>query len=332
MKLSCAGKSRPVWASALVVAMLSLAAGSPASAQDYPTRPVRIVVPLAAGGPTDVTARRIGAALQERLGQPVVIENRTGAGASIGIEFVARSQPDGYTLLMGTPFLAIGESIQRDLPYNRKRDLLPVALVERGTLVLVVSPSVPAKNVAELVSHAKTIPGKLSYASVGHGTISHMTMELFKSVAGLDILNIPYRGTGPAMQAVIAGDVHMTVDALTTAGGHIDGGKVRAVAVTAGRRAAARPDIPTIAEGGYPGFDATFWAGLLVPAGTPGEIVNRLNRETRAALATPEMQQWFARIGTEAGNTSPAEFARFIDDQAVRYAMAAKAAGIQPKE
>ena len=316
----------------LILVGVGLFAGSQVLAQDYPSRPVKIVVPLAAGGPTDVTARRIGLALQERLGQPVVIENRTGAGAAIGIEFVARSKPDGYTLLMGTPFLAIGESIAKNLPYDRKRDLLPVALVERGTLVLVVSPTLPVKTVAELVAYGKANPGKLSYASVGHGTISHMTMELFKSVTGLDITNVPYRGTGPAMVAVMSGEVQITVDALTTAGPQIDGGKVRALAVTAGRRAAARPDIPTVAESGYPGFDATFWAGLLVPAGTPADIVARLNRDVRAALTTQDMQQWFAKVGTEAGDMSPDGFARSIDDQAVRYAAAAKAAGIQPKE
>lgn len=325
-------RSLAIHLSSLILAGAALVVGAPASAQDYPSRPVKIVVPLAAGGPTDVTARRIGIALQERLGQPVVIENRTGAGAAIGIEFVARSKPDGYTLLMGTPFLAIGESIAKDLPYDRKRDLMPVALVERGTLVLVVSPTLPVKSVAELVAYGKANPGKLSYASVGHGTISHMTMELFKSVTGLDIVNVPYRGTGPAMIAVQSGEVQMTVDALTTAGPQIDGGKVRALAVTAGKRAAARPDIPTIAEAGYPGFDASFWAGLLVPAGTPADIVARLNRDVRAALATQDMQQWFAKIGTEAGDLPPEGFARFIDDQAVRYAAAAKAAGIQAKE
>jgi tripartite-type tricarboxylate transporter receptor subunit TctC len=316
----------------LAVALIALdGLGAAASAADYPTRLVKIVVPLAAGGPTDATARRIGVALQERLGQPVVIENRTGAGAQIGTEFVARSPADGYTLLMGTPFLAIGESIAKDLPYDRKRDFVPVALVESGTLVMVVTPSLPANTVAEFIAYGKANPGKLSYASVGHGTISHMTTELFKAMAGLDILNVPYRGTGPAMLAVMAGEVQLTFDALTTAGAQVEGGKVRALAVTAAKRAAMLPNVPAIAET-LPGFDATFWAGLLAPAGTPSDIVERLNREVRAVLATPDMREQFAKLGTDPGDLSPQEFARFLDDQAARYALAAKAAGIQAKE
>ena len=311
---------------AAVVAGIGLTIGA-AAAQGYPNKPVRIIVPLAAGGPTDATARRVGAALQEKWGQPVIIENKTGAGAQIGTDYVAKAAPDGYTLLMGTPFLVIGESIVKDLPYERKRDFVPVALVESGTLVIVTTPGLAAKTVPEFIAYAKANPGKLSYASVGNGTISQMTMELFKATAGLDILNVPYRGTGPAMLAVMSGEVQATVDALTTAGAQVEAGKVHGLAVTASTRSPLFPTMPTVAET-LPGFNALFWAGLLAPAGTPKDIVAKVNADVRAVLATPAMKEQFAKVGTDTSDMTTEQFARFLDDQAALFAVAAKAAGL----
>jgi tripartite-type tricarboxylate transporter receptor subunit TctC len=305
-----------------------------ASAQGgaYPDRPIRIVVPLAAGGPTDAKARLIAPRLQERLGQPVIVDNKPGAGAQIGTDFVAKAPADGYTLLMGTPSLTINDSIGRDLPYDRKRDFVAVAMAGFGPLVLVSPPSLPVKSVADLVAYTKANDGKVSYASVGHGSISNLTMELFRSMAGVNMTNVPYRGTGPALVAVMAGEVQATVDAITTAAAQIEGGKVTALAVTTAKRSPLLPNVPTLVESGFAGFDIPFWAGLFAPAATPVAIINRLNAEVRSLLSTAEMAEQFRKLGTETGNMTVAEFARYVDDQAALYAKAAKAAGLGAKE
>jgi tripartite-type tricarboxylate transporter receptor subunit TctC len=312
----------------------ALSPGAAALAQtgDYPNRAIRIIVPLAPGGPTDAKARLIAPKLQEKFGQPVIVENKTGAVAQIGTEFVAKSPPDGYTLLMGTPSLTITEAISKDLPYDRKRDFIPVALAGAGPLVLVSPPNMPFKTAADLIAYAKANDGKGSYASVGHGSISHLTMELFCAMAGIKMANIQYRGTGPAMVAVMAGEVQATVDAITTAAAQIDGGKVTALAVTTARRSPLLPNVPTLVEAGFAGFDIPFWAGLFAPAGTPAAIVEKLNAEVRTALSTADMAEQFRKLGTETGKLSVAEFAKYVDDQAALYAKAAKAAGIGAKE
>jgi len=317
---------------ALLAGMGNLLAGNPVEAQDYPTRIIRIVVPLTAGGPTDAKARLIAPKLHERFGQPVIIENKPGAGAVIGTEFVARAQADGHTLLMGTPSLTINDGIGKKLPYDRKKDFVPVALVGSGPLVMTVPPNLPPKTVAEFVAYTKANAGKASYASVGHGTISHLTTEYFKSLSGADLTNIPYSGTGPAMLAIMAGDVQVIFDATTTVVPQVTGGKVRGLAVTTLKRSPLLPDVPTLAESGYPGFDIPFWAGLFAPAGTPKEVVEKLNREVRAILATAEMRTQLANLGTEPGELTAEQFAAYVDDQAARYKAAATAANIQASE
>ena len=314
-----------------VAAAIGLAA-APAVAQDWPSRPIRIIVPLAAGGPTDAKARLLAPKLQERLGQPVVVENRPGAAAVIGTELVARAAPDGHTLLMGTPSITINESISKNLPYDRKRDFVPVALVGSGPLVLVVPTTLPPRTIAEFIAHAKANAGKISYASVGNGSISHLTTELFRSRAGIEMTNSPYGGTGPALLAIMSGDVQLAVDAITTAGPQIAGGKMRALAVTTAARSPLLPDVPTVAESGFPGFDIPFWAGLFARSGTPPEILQRLNRETVAILDAPDMREQLARLGTEPGRLDMAGFAKYVEDQAIGYAAAAKAADIKPAE
>lgn len=311
---------------------LSMSSAALAQAGDYPNRAIRIIVPLAPGGPTDAKARLIAPKLQEKFGQPVIVENKTGAVAQIGTEFVAKSPPDGYTLLMGTPSLTITEAISKDLPYDRKRDFIPVAMAGYGPLILVAPPSLPLKTTADLIAYAKANDGKTSYASVGHGSISHLTMELFCAMAGIKMANIQYRGTGPALVAVMAGEVQATVDAITTAASQIEGGKVTALAVTTARRSPLLPNVPTLVEAGFAGFDIPFWAGLFAPAGTPSAIIEKLNTEVRTLLSTAEMAEQFRKLGTETGKMTTAEFAKYVDDQAAIYAKAAKAAGIGAKE
>ena len=312
----------------LILVGVGLFAGSQVLAQDYPSRPVKIVVPLAAGGPTDVTARRIGLALQERLGQPVVIENRTGAGAAIGIEFVARSKPDGYTLLMGTPFLAIGESIAKNLPYDRKRDLLPVALVERGTLVLVVSPTLPVKTVAELVAYGKANPGKLSYGSVGTGSTTHLAGEILATMANVNMLHVPYKGAAPVMTDLLGGQINCTFLNIAALMPYIKSGQVRPIGVSTLKRSPLLSELPAIAET-YPGFEVNSWYGMMAPAKTPANIVNLLQKEIAKILQMPEIIQTLQAVGLAVEGTTPEQYAEQIKRDLSRWETAVAKAGIQ---
>jgi tripartite-type tricarboxylate transporter receptor subunit TctC len=311
----------------LLTVVLAVLGVSQALAQSaYPTRSIRIVVPNSAGGTADTVARLVARGLTERLGRPVLVENRPGAGTIIGTETVARAPADGYTLLMSPSTLAINPASYKKLPYDALRDLAPISQIATVPSVLVVHPSVPAKSVKELIALAKARPGELLYASPGHGTIPHLTMELFASMANIRMLHVPYRGAAPARLDLIAGRV-----ATTTVIAYVPDGKLRALGVTSARRSAAAPDIATIAEAGLPGFELVQWYGLLAPAGTPREIVVRLHEDAVAVVRAADMKDHIAKSGGEVVASSPEEFGTFLRADTVRMTKAVKAAGIQPE-
>jgi tripartite-type tricarboxylate transporter receptor subunit TctC len=279
----------------------------------YPTKPLRLVVPFAPGGSTDIFARLIAERVQGPLGQPVVVENRAGAAGNIGAEAVARSAPDGYTLLMATTgVMAINNALYKNMTYDAAKDLEPVLFVASITNVLIVAPDFPAKNVAQLIALAKKEPGKLSFASSGAGSSTHMSAELFKSLSGTDILHIPYKGSGQALPDLMSGRVSMMFENAPGAVSHIKAGKVRALAQTGSKRSASMPDLPTVAESGVPGYESLSWSGIAVPAGTPRAVVDRLNRDFNSILATAEMRQKLAEQGAETIGGPPEAFAQHI--------------------
>ena len=295
---------------ALAVALLAATAG--AIAQSYPNRPVRMVVPLSAGGFADVPARIIAPRLSEVLGQQVFVENRPGAGATIGTDFVAKSKPDGYTLLFtGTPHV-ISPALYKNLPYDPLKDFASVMLVAAGPYVLVVNPQLPVKSVQELIALAKAQPGKIDYASSGNGSAQHLVSALFASMAGIELSHVPYKGSGPAMQDLLGGQVKVSFAGIPNVMPHVRTGKLRALAVSTPRRAPDLPDVPTVAEAGVPGYDATLWLALLAPAGTPSEIVQKLYAETSRVLREPEVQKAVAATGVDVSVIGPAELPAFL--------------------
>jgi tripartite-type tricarboxylate transporter receptor subunit TctC len=298
----------------LLVAVLALPAASPALGQErYPSKPLRLIVPFAPGGSTDIFARLIAERAQAPLGQPVVVENRAGAAGNIGAEAVVRSAPDGYTLLMATTgVMAINNALYKNMTYDAAKDLEPVVYVASITNVLIVPPDFAARSVAELIAMAKKEPGKLSFASSGAGASTHMSAELFKSMTGTDILHVPYKGSGPALPDLMAGRVHMMFENAPGAMSHIKAGKLRALAQTGLKRSPSLPDIPTLAEAGVPGYESLSWSGIAVPAGTPRGVVERLNKDLNSVLATAEMRQKLADQGAETIGGPPQAFAQHI--------------------
>lgn len=297
-----------------IVAWCFLALALPAAAQErYPSRPLRIVVPFAPGGSTDIFARLVGDRLAIALGQPVVIENRAGASGNIGADAVAKSAPDGYTILMATTgVMAINNALFKSMTFDAAKDLEPVVYIASISNVVIVPVDLPAKNIAELIALARREPGKLSFASSGAGSSTHMSAELFKSMTGLDIVHVPYKGSGQALPDLIAGRVSMMFENAPGAVSYIKGGKVRALAVTGLKRAAALPELPTVAGSGVPGYESLSWSGLAVPTGTPKAVVQRINRETGVILASEEMRARLADQGAEAVGGSPEQFAAHI--------------------
>ena len=313
---------------AAVVSMCAFAA----LAQPYPSKPVRIIVPFAAGGPADLYARAIGDKLQGSLGQPFVVENRPGGGAIAGTDAVAKSAPDGYTLLMMSNTHTVNESLIPDKPFALLRDLVPVAPVNYSDLVMVVHPAVPATTLAEFIALAKAKPGGLNYASSGPGTPYHMAGELFKVMAGVDIVHIPYKGSSGARTDILGGQVQMMFDAITTMAPNVSAGKLRALATSGKTRSSVLPDVPTVAEAGVPGYEAVIWLGLMAPAGTPRTIVDRLNLAITRAANAPEMRQAWLKQGAVAMSMSPDEFARFIRDDIEKWARIVKISGARPDQ
>src|SRR4051812_37074842 len=279
----------------------------PSRAQDSPSRPKKILVPFGAGGPADVTARQIGSILQESFGQPFVVENRTGAGGVIGTVEAAKSPPDGYTLLMMSNTQTANESLVPQRKYELMRDLAPIAPVNYSDLVIVVPPGVPAKTLQEFIALAKAQPGKLNYASSGQGTPYHMAGELFKTMAGIDVVHVPYRNSGEARSGVIGGQVQMMIDAVTAMTPNVTEGQVRALATTGKARSTVLPDVPTAIEAGVPGYEATIWLGLMAPAGTPKPIIDKLNAAANAAVRRPYIVKLWTSQGPLPFLMTPAE-------------------------
>ena len=303
------------------------AAASACAQSAYPTRPVKIIIPFSAGGPADVYARYLGQRLEKPLGQPVVIENRVGGGGVIGADAVVKSAPDGYTLLMMSNTHTVNESLRSKQPYKLMTDLVPVAPVNYSDLLLVVHPGVPAKNLKELLALAKAKPGALNYASSGPGTPYHMAGELFKAMAGLDIVHVPHKESSGARTSVMGGQVQMMFDAITVMARQAEAGKVRAIATSGRTRSAVTPDVPTVAEAGVPGYEATIWLGVMAPAGTPKPIVDRLNSEIQKVIALAEVKEAWAKQGAFPMHMSPAEFTKYMAQDIEKWAKVVKLSG-----
>jgi len=315
-----------------LAAVVAAAAAVPqlASALDYPTRPVRIIAGFAAGGGVDVTARLIGQWLTDRLGQSFVIENRPGAGGNIGTEAVVNAAPDGYTLLLATVPNAVNASLYEKLSFNFIRDIVPVAGIIRVPMVILLNPSVPAATVAEFISYAKANPDKVNMASAGNGSAPHMAGELFKMMAGVNLVHVPYRGQGPALTDLLGGQVQVLFAATPGTTEYITTGKLRALAVTSGSRAEMLPELKTVADF-VPGYEASQWYGIGAPSNTPVEIIDKLNKEINAAIADAGMKARFAAIGGEPLGGSPAEFGKLISEETEKWGRVVRAAGIKPE-
>jgi len=308
----------------------ALFADPAAQAQAYPAKPVRLIVPFAPGGTTDVLARLVAQKLAESMGQQFIIENKPGAGGNIGTEIAVKSPPDGYTLVMsfdGT--MAINPNTYAKMPFDPQKDLVAVANVAQVPLLIVVHPGVAAKNIAEFVALAKASPGRINYSSAGHGSTGHLTGELFRSRAGIQIVHVSYKGGGQAVQDLLGGQIQMLVTALPTVEGHLKGGKLRALAFTSLKRVPGAPDVPTLAESGYPGMEVLSWYGILAPAGTPPEIVRRLNAEINRVLQAPDVRERLTALGTEPTGGSPDQFAQVIRADTARWAKVVGDAGIR---
>jgi tripartite-type tricarboxylate transporter receptor subunit TctC len=321
--------ARVLAAASIACAAMGLEA-SPAHAQaPYPSKPLRIVSPSSAGGGTDIIARVLAPKLAERLGQQVIVENRPGAGTVIGIDYAAKAAPDGYTLLLGLSTLATSPALFKKLPYDAERDLAPISQIAASPNVLVVHPSVPVASVKELIAFARARPGQLNFGSAGIGTNPHMTMALFLSMAKLDMVHVSYKGSAPAVTALLGGHVAVMSATAITGLPHVRSGRLRGLGVTSAKRSAVAPDLPTLAEAGVPGYEATQWYGVLVPAGTTREVVNRLHGELVRILQLADVKSRFAADGVEVVGDTPEQFGRYVRAEIVKWAKVARDAQIK---
>jgi tripartite-type tricarboxylate transporter receptor subunit TctC len=308
--------------------IIALAASCFAQAQTYPSRPVRLIVPFPVGSTPDIVARTLGQKLAEAWGQPVVVENKPGAGGNIGTAEAARAVRDGYTLLIGSNGpIAVNPALYKDLPYSPAKDLKPISLLAAAPQVLVVHPSVPASDLKKFVEYARANPDKLSYGSVGAGSASHLTMELLKSQAKIALVHVPYKGFPPAVQDLLSGQIQATFAIVPAVLPQIRAGKLKALAVTSEKRTALAPDIPTVSEQGLPQFDATAWQGLLCPAGTPPDTIERISRETQKAMHAADLRELLGKQGFEVIGSTPQEFAAFIRAESAKWGAVVKATG-----
>jgi len=310
-----------------VLALLLLSVNAAAWPQAYPARAVRIVVPFATGGPADIYARFIGAKLQEALGQPFVIEDRPGGGSIVGTDVVAKSPPDGYTLLMMSNTHTVNETLIPKKPFDLMRDLAPISGVNYSDLLMVIHPSVPAGNLKEFIELAKSRPGALNYASSGPGTPYHMAGELFKAIAGVDIVHVPHKGSDQARTAILGKQVDMMFDAITTMAANARAGRVKALASSGRTRSPVTPDVPTLAEGGVPGYEATIWLGLMAPAGTPRPVLERINLEVTRIVNAPDVKEAWSKQGAVPMSMSVDQFDRFLREDIVKWAKVVKLSG-----
>lgn len=315
--------------SAVLAAAAVVALASAAQAQSYPQRPVRAVVPFPAGGGTDILARLLLQKMSERLGANFVIDNRAGAGGTIGSEIVAKAPADGYTILVASSSHTINPSVYKKLGYDPARDFAPVTLIAAGPGLLVVHPSVPAKNVKELIALGKSKPGQLNYASAGNGTPPHLAAELFKSMAGVDFVHVPYKGNVPAFVDLLSGSVSLSFPTITSGLPQVRSGKLRALGVTSKQRSAVMPDVPTIAESGLPGYEASTWYGMLAPAGTPPPIVSKLHQQMTEVLKLADIREKLLAQGLEPVGNRPGEFASIISTELVKWSKVVAAAGLR---
>ena len=321
--------NHPAWTCGVLLAFPGLVGVLPVHAQNYPVRPVRMIVPFSPGGATDVPARILAQRLSEALGHQIVIDNRPGAGAVLGTDAVAKAPPDGYTLLLTATTHVISASLYKKLPYDAIRDFAPVMLIGSGPNVLTVHPSLPAKNVRELISLAKARPGKIDYASSGNGSAQHLFGALFMSLADIRMMHIPYKGSAPATTDLIAGQVSVGFPGIALVLPHTKAGRLRALAVTSAERSKAMPDVPSIAEAGLPGYAATLWLGLLAPRGTPPEIVQKLYDEIAKVLRQPEVESAYLATGTDVTISNPEQFGRFVKAEYDKWAKVIKAVDAQ---
>jgi tripartite-type tricarboxylate transporter receptor subunit TctC len=297
-------------------------------AAPYPAKTIRFVVPYPAGGPLDAVARLLAQKVSDSVRQPIIVDNKPGAGGNIGADIVAKSPPDGYTLLMGAVAThAINPTLYASIPYDAAKDFIPITQIGSTPNVLVVNPSVPATNVREFIAYAKANPGKLNFGSGSTGSAGHLAGELFKAMAGVEMTHVPYKGAAPAMNDLIGGQVQLMFDNLASSLAQVRAGKIRALAVTTAKRSPLAPDLPTIAESGLPGFDINTWFGLFVPAGTPHDVVERLHDEFTRALASPEVREKMLALGAEPVGSTPSEFAAYIRSEGEKYARIIKASG-----
>jgi tripartite-type tricarboxylate transporter receptor subunit TctC len=312
-----------------LVAALLLSCATLAQAQTWPARPVKFVVPFGAGGPADIYARFLGQRLQEPLGQSFVVENRPGGGSVVGSDYVAKSAPDGYTFLVMSNTHTVNETLIPKKPFQLMRDFVPVAPINYSDLLLVVHPSVPANNLAELIALAKSQPGKMNYASSGPGTPYHMAGELFKSMAGIDVVHVPYKGSDGARVGILGGQVQMMFDAITTMAPNVRAGKLKGFGTSGRARSSVLPETPTVSEAGVPGYEATIWLGIVAPAGTPAPIVERLNAEIRKITGSAEVKEAWGKQGATPLVMTPAQFTQYLHDDIAKWAKVIAQAGIK---
>ena len=311
----------------LLIAFLAAVSGATAFAQSYPSKPIRVVVPATPGGAIDLAARTIGAKLTEAWGQPVVVENKGGAAGIVGSDSVAKAAPDGHTLALVASSHAINPSLYAKLPFDTVKDFAPVILTHVVPLVLVVNQALPAKSVNEFISYAKANPGKLSFASSGNGGAPHLSAELFKAMAGIDMLHVPYKGSTAAHPDLLSGQVPVMFDTVVAIAPHVKSGRVRALGVTTTRRSAVLPDVPPISQAGLPGYDTSTWGGVLAPGGTPMEIVAKVNAEIARILKMPDVRERMMNAGSEPGGGTPEQFKAFIDAEMIKWAKVVKDSG-----
>ena len=310
---------------------LSIVACGLSVAQTFPTKPIRIIVPFPPGGPTDMIARAVGQKLQEHWGQPVLVENRPGGSTIIGVDMVVKSPPDGHTLLLGSNSLALNRYLVAKVPYDVDRDIAPIILIAKISNALVVHPSFPANNYQEFVAYAKANPGKITYGSTGQGTATHLFAELFSNMAGVQLVHVPYKGTGPAVIDLVGGQINAMFDSLSTVIPNAKAGKVRLIGLTNSRRSAAAPEMPTLHELGLTGYEATGWFGIAGPAKVPAEILIRLNREIDRIIHLPDMAARLGQIGSDVVGGPPEDFRTFIQAEAQKWGKVIRDANIKPE-
>lgn len=312
----------------LLLAAALLAVSSFVTAQDYPTRPIRMVVPFAPGGGSDITGRILADGLRQALGQTIVVDNRAGAGSTIGADIVSKASPDGYTMLLGNISMAFNAALYKNLPYDTLRDFAPVSLVVEQPNIMVVHPSLPANTLKEFIAFARSTPGKLTYGSAGVGSGTHLAVEMLLQTLKIDMVHVPYKGTGPTLIALLGNEISVFLSTFASALPHVKSGRLRAFGVTSAKRANALPEVPTIAEAGIPGFEYSTWYGLLVPGGTPRAIVDKLNKATTGQLNSPEMRQRYRSQGMEPIPSTSAAYAARLKSEAEKWAKVVQAAGI----